>query len=214
MHVILPVFAVSILLTGCIDNVTGDTMPNDSASANSVFAVIAETDRERLAENIEQLTRVARTECSGGYALELYAPSQVSYEAALQDTNKRSPNAMFWVMRVPDNPPYTTYEMTTPNALDKPEWFAERLIDGRWEYVSKPPSLGPAHDSSVDVPVTFKHSEVRGDNVLPHGLSGPLSKVLRGPISGRYRIHFAPFTANIGGTECSLNADFWEVNFI
>jgi len=203
------------LLVGCIHDTSGNTRSNDTSSSNpSVQVALAENDRQRLAANIADLNQVAHTECAGGYTLELYAPKEISYSSALRDTNKTSANAMFWVLRVPTNPSYSSYEMTVPNAWDKQEWFAERLADNRWLPVPKPPSMGSAHASLVDAPATFDQSDVRGDNVLPVDLRGPLPKVLSNPGQGAYRIHFPEFSAVIGGEKCTLDASFWQVNLI
>lgn len=202
------------LLGGCVSETSNNSMNGDAGMNVSIQKEIAENDRERLRSNIDQLVRVGRTDCADRYALELYAPSQVSYASALRDTSKSSANALFWVLRVPENPPFSSYQMTIPNALDKPEWFAERRTDTGWVSVSKPPSMGTAHSSLIDAPVTFEQSEVQGDNVLPVALGGPLSKVLAQPEIGSYRIHFAPFTAVVGGAECVFSPSFWDVNLI
>lgn len=215
MKLIFLSFMASVVLTGCINETSGNTMANDVPSNNSSLqATFAETDRQRLIVNISALNQVARTDCADGYALELYAPKRITYSAALRDTSKTSANALFWVLRVPPNPLFSSYEMTVPNAWDKQEWFAERREDNQWVAIPKPPSMGAAHASLVDAPAMFTQSDVQGDNVLPVDLRGPLAKVLSNPDSGTYRIHFPEFSAVIGGKICTLGASFWQSDIL
>ena len=205
--VILAAFGSS----GCVAQEGNGTMSNGGEERKSAFVQILAENRVRLSRNVDALQRVGQTVCGGGYALELFAPRTIRFAAALRQSTAAPEDALFWVLRVPESPAVAEVSITVPNAWDKPDWYAERRLDGRWTPVNKPASNGPAHASLIDAPTSFRLADARGDIVLPVPLAGPLSRVLVDPEPGNYRIHLAPFPASIGGNTCKFDARAWEV---
>lgn len=101
--------------------------------------------------------------------------------------------------------------MTLPLAVDRPEWFAEKAADRKWQKVPKLPGMGSAQESRKDAAPTLTQSDTDGDLVLPNSLSTLVASVLVNPTPGRYRIHFPTFTAKIGSKTCALTPAMWDV---
>lgn len=212
MEFIKYIIALSVLnLSACVAQEGTEIMTNGEHKSQSAVSQILAENRARLSANESALQNVGRTACGNGFTLELFAPRDIRFEAALRQTTAAPQDAFFWVLRVPQDPTLTEVAVTVPNAWDKPEWFAERRVDDRWLPVRKPASNGSAHASLVDAPATFSLDDAMGDIVLPVPLAGPLSRAMVDPLPGDYRIHFAPFSSVIGTETCSLNAQFWEV---
>jgi hypothetical protein len=205
--VVLAAFGFS----GCVAQEGSGAMSNDGAENKTVFAEILAENRARLRANAAALQSVGKTSCGGGYALELFAPRAIRFTAALRQSTAAPEDALFWVLRVPDSPTLSEVSITVPNAWDKPDWYAERRDDEGWVPIRKPESNGTAHASLVDAPATFQLADAQGDIVLPVPLAGPLPRVMADPEPGNYRIHFAPFTATIGGVTCKFEARAWGV---
>lgn len=186
-------------------------MSNGRSERQEGYAQILSENRARLGANSADLQSVGRTTCKGGYALELIAPRSIRFTSALRQSTAAPADALFWIIRVPDHPAVAEVSITVPNAWDKPDWYAERHVDEGWAPVHKPASSGAAHAALADSPSTFHLADAQGDIVLPVPLAGPLSRVMVDPEPGIYRVHFAPFTATIGGDTCSFNARAWEV---
>ena len=205
------VILAALSCSGCVAQEGNEVMSSSGGKRQTAFVQILAENRARLSVSADALQSVGRTPCGEGYVLELFAPRAIRFEAALRRSTAAPEYALFWVLRVPDSPAAGEVSITVPNAWDKPEWYAERRVDGRWAAVRKPASNGTAHASLVDAPAMFSLTETQGDIVLPVPLVGPLSRVLAAPEPGHYRIHVAPFTATISGRTCKLEARAWEV---